>query len=265
MPHTIDLGGRIALVTGAGSGIGAACADLLAAAGARVVVADLNAEAAQARANALRTEARVVDVSSLESVEALMAGVEADIGPIDIAVNSAGIAQLPKSPEELRQSSWDKIVAVDLRGTYLVCTQAGQRMARRGRGSIVNIASIAGTMPGPLHAYGPAKAGVVMMTANLAAEWGRSGVRINCLSPGHTLTPFIREKIEAGVRDPRPLEDFTALGRMVLPEEVASAVLFLVSDLSSAVTGMNLLVDCGASVTGGWRPYGWVPDARTQE
>src|SRR5437868_51792 len=131
MSHTIDLGGRIALVTGAGSGIGAACADLLAAAGARVVVADLNAEAAQARAKALGAEARVVDVSSLESVEALMAGVEADIGPIDIAVNSAGIAQLPKSPEELRQSSWDKIVAVDLRGTYLVCTQAGQRMARR--------------------------------------------------------------------------------------------------------------------------------------
>jgi NAD(P)-dependent dehydrogenase (short-subunit alcohol dehydrogenase family) len=137
-------------------------------------------------------------------------------------------------------------------------------MTRRGRGSIVNIASIAGSMPGPLHAYGPAKAGVVMMTANLAGEWGRSGVRINCLSPGHTLTKFIREKIEAGARDATPLEDFTALGRMVLPEEIANAVLFLASDMSSAVTGVNLLVDCGATVTGGWRPYGWVPAERSR-
>lgn len=264
MPHIIDLGERIALVTGGASGIGAACADLLAKTGARVVVADLNADAARAHAKAIGAAARTVDVSSDEAVAALIEGIEADIGPIDIVVNSAGIAQLPKPPEELRQSSWDKIIAVDLRGTYLICTQAGRRMARRRRGSIVNIASIAGTMPGPLHAYGPAKAGVVMMTANLAAEWGRSGVRINCLSPGHTLTRFIREKIEAGARDASPLEDFTALGRMVLPEEVASAVLFLASDMSSAITGANLPVDCGASVTGGWRPYGWVPAARTQ-
>jgi NAD(P)-dependent dehydrogenase (short-subunit alcohol dehydrogenase family) len=264
MSHTVDLEGRIALVTGGGSGIGAACASVLMQAGAHVIVADLNMEAAQAHASAIRAEARSVDVSSEQSVETLFAAVETEIGALDIVVNSAGIAQMPKSPEQFRQSSWDKIVAVDLRGTYLVCTQAARRMARRGRGSIVNIASIAGTMNGPLHAYGPAKAGVVMMTGNLAGEWGRSGVRINSLSPGHTLTAFIKEKIDAGARDAAPLEDFTALGRMVLPEEVASAVLFLASDMSSAITGVNLLVDCGASVTGGWRPYGWLPDSRVQ-
>lgn len=264
MSYTIDLKGRVALVTGGGSGIGAACAELLAKAGARVVVADLNAEAAAAHAAAIGAQARGLDVASEESVAQLFDAVEAEAGPVEIVVNSAGIAQLPKSPEEMRQSSWDRIIAVDLRGTWLVCTQAGKRMAERGGGSVINIASIAGSMPGPLHAYGPAKAGVVMMTSNLAGEWGRSGVRFNSLSPGHTLTRFIRDKIEAGARDAGPLEDFTALGRMVLPDEVANAVIFLASDMASAVTGVNLLVDCGASITGGWRPYGWVPAARAQ-
>ena len=262
MPHLIDFEGRVALVTGGGSGIGAACAELLSKAGARVIVADLNIEAAAAHASVIGAEARGVDIGSDEAVEALMADIEDAVGPLDIVVNSAGIAQMPKAPEDLRQSSWDKIIAIDLRGTWLVATRAAARMTRRGRGSIINIASIAGSMPGPLHAYGPAKAGVVMMTANLAGEWGRSGVRVNCLSPGHTLTKFIRDKIETGARDASPLEDFTALGRMVL--EVANAVLFLASDMSSAVTGVNLLVDCGASVTGGWRPYGWLPASRSQ-
>jgi NAD(P)-dependent dehydrogenase (short-subunit alcohol dehydrogenase family) len=264
MTHMNDLKGRIALVTGGGSGIGAACVALLAEAGARVVVADLDLAAAQRQADAIGATALTVDIASDASVEEMFAAVERQAGPIDIVVNSAGIAQMPRAPEDMRQSSWDKIVAVDLRGTWLVATQAGRRMARRGGGSIINIASIAGSMNGPLHAYGPAKAGVVMMTGNLAAEWGRSGVRVNSVSPGHTLTPFIREKIEAGARDAAPLEDFTALGRMVLPEEVAKAVLFLASDMASAITGVNLLVDCGASVTGGWRPYGWVPAARAQ-
>lgn len=262
MAHLTNLEGRSALVTGAGSGIGAACAALLAREGARVVVADLDLAAAERHASAIGATALGVDISSDQSVSDLFSAAEAAVGPLDIVVNSAGIAQMPKAPEEMRQTSWDKIVAVDLRGTWLVCTQAGGRMARRGKGSIINIASIAATMNGPLHAYGPAKAGVVMMTGNLAAEWGRSGVRINSVSPGHTLTPFIREKIEAGARDATPLEDFTALGRMVLPEEVAGAVLFLACDLASAITGVNLIVDCGASVTGGWRPYGWVPGAR---
>lgn len=264
MANAHNLEGRVALVTGGGSGIGAACADTLAEAGARVVVADLDLAAAQRQAAAVGGRALAVDIASDESVAAMFAAAERDAGPFDIVVNSAGIAQMPKAPEDMRQSSWDKIVAVDLRGTWLVATQAGRRMSRRGGGSIVNIASIAGTMFGPLHAYGPAKAGVVMMTGNLAAEWGRSGVRVNSVSPGHTLTPFIREKIEAGARDATPLEDFTALGRMALPEEVAKAVLFLASDMASAITGVNLLVDCGASVTGGWRPYGWVPAARAQ-
>jgi len=258
----IDLSGRVALVTGGGSGIGAACAALLAGAGASIAVADLDETAARETASRIGGSAHGVDISSEASVEALVAEVEEGVGPIDILVNSAGIAQLSKRPEEFRQSSWDKIVNVDLRGAYLACVKTGQLMARRGRGSIVNIASIGGMMNGPLHAYGPAKAGVIMMTGNLAGEWGRSGVRINSISPGHTLTPFIRDKIASGARNAFPLEDFTALGRMVLPEEVANAVLFLVSDMASAITGVNLAVDCGAGVTGGWRPYGWLPEAR---
>lgn len=263
MVTAIDLGGRIALVTGGGAGIGAVCAEQLASSGARVVVADLDEAAAQEVAGRIGGHAFPVDVASEESIETLVARVESEIGPIDILVNSAGIAQLSKRPEEFRQSSWDKIVGVDLRGTYICCVKVGALMAVRGKGTIINIASIGGMMNGPLHAYGPAKAGVIMMTGNLAGEWGRSGVRVNSVSPGHTLTPFLQKSFESGKRDRSHLDDFTALGRMVLPVEVANAVLFLASDMASAITGTNLAVDCGANVTGGWRPYGWVPDART--
>lgn len=264
MTAAIDLTGRVALITGGGAGIGAVCAQRLAAAGARVVVADLDENAALDTATGIGGVALPVDVGSEESIDAMVARAETEVGPIDILVNSAGIAQLSRRPEEFRQSSWDKIVAIDLRGTYIACVKVGALMARRGRGSIVNIASIGGMMNGPLHAYGPAKAGVIMLSGNLAGEWGRSGVRVNSVSPGHTLTPFLQSSFETGRRDRSPLDDFTALGRMVLPVEVANTVLFLASDLASAITGANLAVDCGANVTGGWRPYGWVPDARGQ-
>lgn len=264
MVTAIDLSGRIALVTGGGAGIGAATAERLAASGARVVLADLDQAAASSVAATIGGSAVGVDVGDEESIDKMVAQVEDEVGPIDILVNSAGIAQLSRRPEDLRQSSFDKIVAIDFRGTYICCVKVGTRMARRGRGSIINIASIGGMMNGPLHAYGPAKAAVIMMTGNLAGEWGRSGVRVNTISPGHTLTPFLQNAFESGKRDRTPLDDFTALGRMVMPREVANAVLFLASDLASAVTGSNLAVDCGANVTGGWRPYGWVPDARAE-
>lgn len=258
----MSFAGKVAAVTGGGSGIGEACARALAAAGARVAVIDLRAEDAQRVAGEIGGMAVAADICDAEAIERAAAAVDAELGPVDILVASAGIAQPARPPESLRQTTWDKIVAVDLRGTWLTCVAFGTRMAGRGRGSIVNIASVAGCAGTPLHAYGPAKAGVIAMTANLAVEWGRSGVRVNAVSPSHTLTPYVRNAIETGARDPKELSENTALGRIITPEEVAGPVLFLASDAASAITGINLPVDAGWLAVGGWHSYGGVRPAR---
>jgi NAD(P)-dependent dehydrogenase (short-subunit alcohol dehydrogenase family) len=254
--------GVAAAVTGGGSGIGEACARALAARGARVAVIDRNIEGAQRVADSIGGIAIAADISDSESISSAAGQAEAALGVVRVLIASAGIAQLAHPPEVLKQSTWDKIVSVDLRGAWLTCIAFGQRMATSGGGSIVNIASVAGCIGTPLHAYGPAKAGVIAMTANLAVEWGRSGVRVNAVSPSHTLTPFVREAIESGRRDLAELADNTALGRVITPEEVAAPAVFLSSPEASAITGINLPVDAGWLTVGGWHSYGGVRPAR---
>lgn len=203
-----------------------------------------------------------VDVTAQDAVAAAAATIEAEIGPVDVLVTSAGITQPPTTPEELPQSAWDAVLDVDLRGTWLCATAFGRRMAVRGHGSIVTIASVAGMRSMPLHAYAPAKAAVIAMTADLAAEWGRSGVRVNAVSPGYTLTPLLQEQIDNGQRDTAVLADESALGRLVRTEEVARAVLFLGSDAASAITGVNLPVDAGWLATPSWHTYGGIRSKR---
>lgn len=254
--------GKAAAVTGGGSGIGEACARALAAKGARVAVIDLNLAEAERVAGEIGGVAFVADISDADQVEAAAQAAEAALGPITVLIASAGIAQPARSPETLKQSTWDKIVSVDLRGAWLTCIAFGGRMARTGGGAIVNIGSVAGSAGTPLHAYGPAKAGVIAMTTNLAVEWGRSGVRVNAVSPSHTLTPFVRDAIESGRRDLAELTENTALGRVITPQEVAAAAVFLASDEASAITGVNLPVDAGWLSVGGWHSYGGVRPAR---
>lgn len=259
----MSFAGVTAAVTGGGSGIGEACARALAAKGARIAVIDLNLADAQRVAAEIGALAFAADISDADSIEACAEAVEAALGPITVLIASAGIAQPALPPETLKQRTWDKIVAVDLRGAWLTCVAFGGRMARRGKGAIVNIGSVAGSAGTPLHAYGPAKAGVLAMTTNLAVEWGRSGVRVNAVSPSHTLTPFVKDAIESGRRDLAELADNTALGRVITPEEVANAALFLASDEASAITGINLPIDAGWLSVGGWHSYGGVRPART--
>ena len=145
---------------------------------------------------------------------------------------------------------------VDLRGTYLCCAAFGARMAARGKGSIVNIASVAGMRSGPLHSYGPAKAGVIHLTECLAAEWGRNGVRVNTVSPGFTQTPALDKGKASGTLDDATMATSTALGRLIGAGEIAAAVVFLASDAASAITGANLPVDAGYLVATPWASYG---------
>ncbi len=252
----------IAVVTGGASGIGAACCRVLAAAGAIVAVLDRDETRANALAAEIHGKAWAVDVGDEAAIEACAGAIEAAVGPVNILVNSAGVIQVPATPEQLAMSAWDDVVRIDQRGTYVASVAFGRRMATRGRGSIVNIASVAGMRSMPLHAYAPAKAAVIAMTECLAAEWGRSGVRVNAVSPGYTLTPALQAAIDKGERDVSALTDNSALGRMVTPEDVARAVAFLTSEDASAITGINLPVDCGWLVAPSWHTYGGIRPAR---
>lgn len=257
-----DLAGRLAVVTGGASGIGEAAARLCAARGAVVVVADLDAENGARVARETGGHYVRLDVGSAQSTTEAAALIEDRIGAVDVLITSAGITQPPLPPEDLSQDLWDRVLHIDLRGTWLAAAEFGGRMAARGRGSIITVASVAGMRSMPLHAYSPAKAAVIGLTADLATEWGRSGVRVNCVSPGYTLTPLLRDAIDRGERDPGNLIAASALGRLVDPEEVAQVICFLASDQASAVTGVNVPVDAGWLVAPSWGTYRGVPDKR---
>ena len=185
---------RISVVTGGASGIGAACVRELAGNGDLVVVVDRDLAKAQAVAAEFGGRAYAADVGDEKGVEACAAAIERECGPVDVLVNSAGILQVPARPHDLPMSAWDDVIRVDQRGTYVACLAFARGMIARKRGSIVNIASIAGMRSMPLHAYAPAKAAVIAITECLAAEWGPSGIRINAVSPGYTLTPALKDR-----------------------------------------------------------------------
>ena len=237
--------GRVALVTGGASGIGLATAEILAARKWRVVIADRDAARAEAEATRIGAALAPFDVADEAATRAALDEIEAGIGPVAALFANAGLIQPGGRPEQQPMAEFDRIVAVNLRGVYVSCLEAGQRMARRGAGGIVITGSVAGMRNAPLHAYAPAKAAVIHLGAGLAAEWGRSGVRVNTVSPGFVATPPIQAAIDRGQRDPAHLNAAAALGRMVEAAEIGCAVAFLLSDDASAITGINLPVDCG--------------------
>jgi NAD(P)-dependent dehydrogenase (short-subunit alcohol dehydrogenase family) len=252
---------RVSVVTGGASGIGAACARQLASSGDLVIVADRDLERARSVADSIGGRAYSIDVGDEIAVEACAAQIERDCGAVDVLVNSAGIIQIPVRPHDMQMSVWDDVVRVDQRGTYVACTAFARRMIERRRGNIVNIASVAGMRSMPLHAYAPAKAAVIAITECLAAEWGPSGIRVNAVSPGYTLTPALKSAIDRGERDVSSLTVNAALRRLVDPDEIGRAVAFLASDSASAITGINLPVDCGWLAGTSWSTYGGLREA----
>ncbi len=178
----------VAVVTGGASGIGLACAQELAARGAHVAIVDRDPRAHEV-AKELGGRAWIVDVGDEAAVDRCAAEIDSEFGAPEVLVNSAGIIQKPLPPEQLSMQIWDDVVRIDQRGTYVACVAFGKRMAARRRGSIINIASIAGMRSMPMHAYAPAKAAVISITECLAAEWGPAQVRVNAIAPGYTRTP----------------------------------------------------------------------------
>lgn len=251
---------KVVVITGGGGGIGAACAHALAAADWRVVVCDIDGERAHAVASEVGGVARQLDIADREAVEHCAAWVEAEVGPCHGLVACAAHLENPHPPDQQSPDEWRRIMDVNVSGSFYTCHAFGSRMAKRGSGAIVTIASITALGSSPLVAYGPSKAAVVAMTQNLAVAWGRRGVRVNCVAPGPTLTPAVAASHARGERDPQTMMRATALGRLVQPAEVAGPVAFLLSPSAAAITGVILPVDAGVMVTGLWQLYGGVPE-----
>lgn len=252
---------RIAVVTGGASGIGLATARILIERGWRVVISDINAEGGQEAATSLGAETASFDVADDAATREAFAGIESRLGPIDALFANAGVIQSGSRPEDMPFAEFDRVISVNLRGVYVSCVSAGALMIMRGRGGIVITGSVTATRTAPLHAYAPSKAAVVHMAACLAAEWGRSGVRVNAISPGYVATPPLMANIQSGKRDPRLLVEGSALGRMVEPDEIGRGVAFLLSDDASAITGINMPVDAGWLASAHLSTYGGVRGA----
>lgn len=253
----LNLGGKVAIVTGAGSGIGRATATRLAEAGAQVLVSDIKGEAAAETAAAIRSAggkavARMTDVRRTDETAALVQQAVTELGGIDIVVNNAGIMP-PALAVDITEEQWDRVVTTNLRGMFFLSQAAARHMIAMERGgAIVNIASMDALLPtGALTHYDAAKAGVVGMTKALAKEWGPRKIRVNAVAPGNIWTPGaiacgkVLLPILGLPADPFPPAR-SVLGRFGQPDDMAKVVLFLASSMSSFVTGSMVLADGGA-------------------
>lgn len=248
----------IAVVTGGAGGIGAATVRTLCAAGWRVVIVDRAIAAAQELATEVGGLAIETDVADRNSVVAAAARVAAE-GGARALVAAAAHLENPHRPEHQDMEEFDRIVATNLRGTFLTITEFGRSMLRNQRGAIVTVGSITALNSSPLVGYSPTKAAIVSMTRNFAVSWGRRGVRVNCVCPGPTRTPAVEASYARGERDPEAMLKQTALGRLVQPQEVAETIVWLLSERASAITGAVVPVDAGVLVSQLWNLYGGVP------
>jgi NAD(P)-dependent dehydrogenase (short-subunit alcohol dehydrogenase family) len=244
----LRLDGRVALVTGGGSGIGRATVHALAQAGAHVAVSDIEEDAARTVTQEIgRGEAHRLDVAHEAEVEAVVRAVMDRHGRLDILVNNAGLgARMPTV--DMPAERWRHVLAVNLDGSFFCAREAGRHMVAAGQGAVVNVASIMGLVGGahyPNLAYHSAKGAIVNFTRALACEWARSGVRVNAVAPTFARTRLTEPLLADESLAERLLAD-TPMGRFAEAEEVAAAILFLASDAASMITGAILPVD------GGW-------------
>tara|TARA_R110001599_G_scaffold157503_1_gene343868 strand:- start:11120 stop:11914 length:795 start_codon:yes stop_codon:yes gene_type:complete len=246
------------LVTGAAKGLGREMASSFAAAGARVVVNDLDVDAVARTVGEIGKQAFGApgDVADEAAVRGIVKAAHEWLGGIDVLINNAGIADQVVPTVEQSLDVWQRVIDVHLRGTYLMSREVGRLMLPVRQGCIINLSSVAGLvgLPGR-NAYSAAKAGVVMMTRTLATEWGHYGIRVNAVAPGYVSTLLLRGLLDSGRVRFEPLIQRTPLNRLGRPEEVAGCVLFLASSAASFITGATLAVDGGWTAVGGDLPF----------
>ena len=250
----LRLQGKVAVITGAGNGIGLETALTFAREGARVAVAEFDPIAGEAAALRIREDGGdaaffPVDVSDWDSVQALAAAVAERYGRIDVLVNNAGM-NIRTPALDVTDEEWDRIVGTNLTSAFMLSQIVGGHMKERGTGRIVNIASVAGhTALRTGVVYGSTKAALIQMTKILALEWGKYGIRVNAVGPWYFPTPPT-EKLLANGSFRKDVESRTPLGRVGRLEELVGPVAFLASDAASYVTGQTLFVDGGMTIYG---------------
>lgn len=245
------LEGKTALVTGGAQGIGFAGATLFAQEGARVVIADINAERGAAAAASIGAEFVRCDVSKSADVQAAVAA----CGTVDVLYNNAGVYWAGRDGRltDVAEEDWDRVIAINLRSVFLFCKYAIPGMMAKGAGAVVNTASSAGVIGIPdCDAYTATKGAIVQLTKSLAAEYGRYGVRTNCIAPAAIMTPMMRQSNpeNSTFDEERFLKLRTPLRRYGTPEEIAKVALFLASDESSYLNGAIVVADGGITING---------------
>ena len=245
----LGLSGRVCVVTGGGGGIGRATAVSLASAGARVAAVDRDERGLEVTQTELRKlgDGHLIvgcDTTSAESVTAASEAIEKSLGPCSVLVNTAAILR-PGALDTLSLAEWNGVLAVNLTGYFLCAQIFGQQMRKLGRGSLVHVASIAGSnAQGQSGAYSVSKAGVIMLSRQLANEWGPHGIRSNVVSPGMVITPMSQAFYDTpGVTERRSA--VVPMRRVGMPQDMADAILFLASDRASYVNGDEIMVDGG--------------------
>jgi len=247
------LDGRVAVVTGGGQGIGFACAQALAEAGAKVVVAELMPDRVATATAALRKLGLDVagvqlDVTRSAAVDAAAAQIRREHGAVDILVNNAGVARSDVRAEDTSDEHWRHHMDVNVDGLFWCCRAFGRQMLKQGKGSIVNIGSMSGFIvnkPQPQSFYNASKAAVHHLTRSLAAEWAKRGVRVNAVAPTYIETPLTSFGIKESPEMYKVWLEMTPMGRVGQPDEIASVVHFLASDAASPMTGSIVLADGG--------------------
>jgi NAD(P)-dependent dehydrogenase (short-subunit alcohol dehydrogenase family) len=250
-----DLSGRVALVTGASVGFGEAIALAFADYGCDVAVSDLDLAATQRVADAIKQKGRksialTTDTAIPEQITKMAVDTVRELGTIDIMVNCAGIPQ-HNAAEDTPVEVWDRVLDINLRGTFLCCQAAARVMLPKGKGVIVNFSSIAGSVGvgRGANAYCASKGGINTLTKQLALEWADRGIRVNAIAPCQFLTPGLKAVMAKPQFDPKKLMETWVsnipLGRVGQPEEIVGPALFLASDASAMVTGVILPVDGG--------------------
>jgi len=250
------LDGKKAIITGAGGGIGSAIASGFAEFGVDIALFDLDLEKITDLKGALEENFHVkvlaiqVDVCNRKQVEEAVSLVLRNFGQIDVLVNCHGIGQWVPF-EDMSNEDWNKMMDVNLTGVFIMCQAVGRYMIKRHYGKIINIASMSGRIvnrPQPQAHYNASKAGVIMLTKSLAAEWAKYNVNVNSISPGYTLTPLVENLVRTKPEYADQWKNLIPLGRFADPADIVGAVIFLASEAASYITGHDLVVDGGYTI-----------------